>query len=152
MKIFCPSLTRWKSIITDTFLSIGIENCWLYSILKESHRYRPWRLDQRYYIPRCSTWPRSGGTIYIGHHFFLGIEVLPSSQLSMVSVSMATRVSRPYWVTEKDGSMIQLPMVSPRASKKKCNQSGPYPTGSHIEYIAFEPRGYTVIRNTNFLN
>ena len=40
--------------------------------------------------------------------------------------------------------MIQLPMVSPRASKKNCNQSGPYPTGSHIEYIAFEPRGYTV--------
>ena len=30
-------------------------------------------------------------------------------------------------------------MVSPRASKKKCNQSGPYPTGSHIEYNAFEP-------------
>ena len=40
--------------------------------------------------------------------------------------------------------MIQLPMVSPRTSKKNCNQSGPYPTGSHIEYIAFEPRGYTV--------
>ena len=43
-----------------------------------------------------------------------------------------------------DLSMIQLPMVSPRASKKKCNQSGPYPSDSHIEYNAFELRGYTV--------
>ena len=39
--------------------------------------------------------------------------------------------------------MIQLPIkVSPRASKKKCNQSGPYPDDSHIGYNAFELRGY----------
>ena len=47
--------------------------------------------------------------------------------------------------------MIQLHKVSPRASKKNCNQSGPYPDDSHIGYNAFEPhsnqfelRGYTV--------
>ena len=40
--------------------------------------------------------------------------------------------------------MIQLHKVSPRASKKKCNQSGPYPHVSHIEYNAFEICGYTV--------
>ena len=41
-------------------------------------------------------------------------------------------------------SMIQLHKVSPRASKKNCNQSGPYPDDSHIGYNAFELRGYTV--------
>ena len=46
----------------------------------------------RYYKPRCGEWPRSERKIYIEHHSFLGIEVLPSSQLS--AVSMATRVSR----------------------------------------------------------
>ena len=40
--------------------------------------------NQRYYKPRCGAWPRSGRTIYIGHHFLLGIEVLPSSQLLAV--------------------------------------------------------------------
>ena len=45
---------------------------------------------QRYYKPRCGEWPRSGGTIYIEHRSSLGIEVLPSSQLS--AISMATRV------------------------------------------------------------
>ena len=33
--------------------------------------------NQRYYKPRCGEWPRSGRTIYIEHHSFLGIEVLP---------------------------------------------------------------------------
>ena len=41
-------------------------------------------------------------------------------------------------------TMIQLHKVSPRASKKKCNQSGPYPDDSHIGYNAFELRGYAV--------
>ena len=56
---------------------------------------------QRYYKPRCGEWPRSGGTIYIEHHSFLGIEVLPSSQLS--AVSMATRVSRSVLWIRKHG-------------------------------------------------
>ena len=50
------------------------------------------KVRQRYYKPRCGEWPRSGRTTYIEHHSFLGIEVLPSSQL--LAVSMATRVSR----------------------------------------------------------
>ena len=45
---------------------------------------------QRYYKSRCGAGCQSGGTIDIGHHFFLGIEVLPSLQLLVVS--MVTRV------------------------------------------------------------
>ena len=58
-------------------------------------------LSQRYYKPRCGEWPRSGRTIYIEHHSFLGIEVLPSSQLS--DVSMATSVSRSVFWIRKHG-------------------------------------------------
>ena len=47
------------------------------------------------------------GTIYIGHHFFLGIEVLPSSQLlavSMVFHDFTSILSRSKDVAGKDES------------------------------------------------
>ena len=89
----CSAYKRMFTIRANLTNMTPIDECSAFSVL--------WKPGQRYYKPRCGEWPQSGRTIYIEHHSFLGIEVLPSSQLS--AVSMATRVSRSVFWIRKHG-------------------------------------------------